>query len=74
MSEATIIFKGVELVCTGFFSRAYPMSNDRLTPPEDASFEIDTITYNGAIVTDLVEALTDLEPISDLCIEKLQGW
>jgi len=64
-------YKGLELICRGFHSRYKEKGPDEL--PEHECFEIDTIHYNNADVTELLTQLNfDWSELECLCLDSLK--
>lgn len=61
-----------ELLVYGIFSKARPMSNDRINPPEDADFEITAIEYKDTDVTSLFSD-EDFYKIQEKCLTLLDN-
>ena len=69
MKNVTITWNETELLeVSGTYTKARPMSNDRINPPEDSDFEIDKIVdtfLNKEVVDDFMEKsnIEDLEEV-----------
>lgn len=68
---ATIKYKGIELDVVGFYKKG--VKGSYYTPPENSSFEIESIIYKGTYITAFAEAFgVDLSEIERIVIEQVR--
>ena len=73
MKNVTITWNETELLeVSGTYTKARPMSNDRINPPEDSDFEIDKILYKGIEVQGLFSD-EDYYKIQDKCLMLIEN-
>ena len=68
-----IIYAETELlIVTGYYSAARSCSNDRIDPPEEASFEIDEVIFKDV---DITKILSDdqCKEIEERCLEIIEN-
>jgi len=71
--SVTITWNGTEILeVSGIYTKARPMSNDRINPPEDSDFEIFKIEYKGLDVSALFRD-EDFYEMQDKCLMLIES-
>ncbi len=64
-------WNGETLDIKGYYSPAVPASVDRIDPPQNASFELDSVVYKGVNILNIIPASMQ-EEIEQKCLTSIQ--